>query len=87
MSRSFGLLHSVALHDLPVSVDADVPRATRLALSVQHGRIGHVVVLKYTFFKFTLGVEVFLQNQNTPEILINSDGPTGLKSLDLRSKI
>ena len=61
---SFGLLDSIALHDLPVAVDADVPRAAGLALPVQHGRVGHVVVLKHALFELTLWVEVLLQKKN-----------------------
>lgn len=57
---AFGLLHPIALHDLAVAVDADVPWATRLALTVQHGRVRHVVVLEHALFKLTLWVKVFL---------------------------
>lgn len=61
MGGAFGLLHPVALHDLAIAVDADVPRATRLALTVQHGRVRHIVVLKHALFKLTLWVEVLLE--------------------------
>lgn len=60
MGGAFRLLHPVALHDLAVAVDADVPRATRLTLTVQHGRVRHVVVLEHALFKLALRVEVLL---------------------------
>lgn len=63
MGGALGLLHPVALHDLAVAVDADVPRATRLALAVQHGRVRHIVVLEHALFKLTLWVKVLLENK------------------------
>lgn len=60
MCSRFGLLYTVALHYLAVTVDANVPRASRLALAVQHGGVRHIVVLKHTLFEFALGVEMLL---------------------------
>ena len=59
---SLGLLDTVSLHDLSIPVDADVPRPPRLGLSVQDGRVGHIVVLKHTLLKLTLRCEVFLKH-------------------------
>lgn len=60
MCSRFGLLHTVALHHLAIPVDADVPRASRLALAVQHGGVRHIVVLKHALFEFALWVEILL---------------------------
>lgn len=65
VSSSLGFLHPVPLHDLSVPVDADVPRPSWLGLSVQDGRVGHVVVLKHTLFELTLRREVFLKYTHT----------------------
>lgn len=54
------LLDPIPLHDLSVSVDADVPRPTRLGLSVQDGGVGDVVVLEHALLELTLRREVFL---------------------------
>lgn len=62
VSSSLGLLDPIPLHDLSVPVDADVPRPARLGLSVQDGRVGHVVVLKHTLLKLALRREVFLKH-------------------------
>lgn len=63
MCSTFGLLHPIALHDLSVAVDTDIPGAARLALSVEHGGVRHVVVLKHTLFELTLWSEVFLKRR------------------------
>lgn len=63
MCGSLGLLHPVALHNLTVTVDADIPGAPGLGLTVQHGRVRNVVVLKHALFKLTLWSEVLLQNK------------------------
>lgn len=63
MGGALGLLHAVALHDLAVAVDADVPRAARLALPIQHGGVGDVIVLKHALFEAALRVEVFLETK------------------------
>lgn len=73
MGGAFGLLHPVALHDLAVAVDADVPVATRLGLAVQHGRVRHVVVVKHVLFKLTLRVEVLLKKKQKKETADESD--------------
>lgn len=65
VSCSLRLLDPVSLHDLAVPVDADVPSTSRLGLSVQDGRVGDVVVLKYTLLKLALRREVFLQDTHT----------------------
>ena len=62
---ALGLLYAVALHDQAVPVDADVPGPARLCLAVQDGRVGHVVVLKYTLLELTLGREEFLEDTHT----------------------
>lgn len=41
------LLHVVSLHYLPLFIQTEVPAPTRLLLSVDHGGVGHVVVLKH----------------------------------------
>lgn len=63
MGGPLGLLDPVALHDLSVPVDADVPGPARLGLPVQDGRVRHVVVLKHTLFELTLWSEVFLKRR------------------------
>lgn len=63
MGGSFGLLHPVAFHNLTIPVDADIPGAARLGLTVQHGRIRDVVVFKHALFKLALGSEVLLRNK------------------------
>lgn len=60
MCRPLRLLDPIPLHDLSVSVDANVPRPTRLGLSVQDGRVGDVVVLEHAFLELTLRREMFL---------------------------
>lgn len=60
MSCSFGLLHAVALHDLAITVDTDIPGAARLGLAIQHGGVRDVVVLEYTLLELTLRSEVLL---------------------------
>lgn len=57
---SFGLLYPVALHDLAITVDTDIPAAARLGLAIEHGRIRNVVVLKYTLLELALWSEVLL---------------------------
>lgn len=61
MCCSFRLLNPVALHDLAVTVDTDIPRAARLGLTVEHGGVCNVVVLKHTLLELTLWSEVLLQ--------------------------
>lgn len=60
MRSSFGLLYPVALHDLAVTVDTDIPAAARLCLAIEHGRIRNVVVLKHTLLELALRSEVLL---------------------------
>lgn len=58
---SFGLLYAVALHDLAITVDANIPGAARLGLAVEHGGVCNVVVLKHTLLELTLWSEVLLK--------------------------
>lgn len=60
MRSSFGLLYPVALHDLAITVDTDIPAAARLGLAIEHGRIRNVVVLKHTLLELALRSEVLL---------------------------
>lgn len=60
---SFGLLHPVALHDLAVTVDTDIPGAARLGLAIEHGGVRNVVVLKHTLLELTLRSEVLLERK------------------------
>lgn len=57
---SFVLLYPVALHDLTITVDANIPAAARLRLTVEHGGVRNVVVLEHTLFELTLRSEVLL---------------------------
>lgn len=57
---SFGLLYPVALHDLAVTVDTDIPAAARLGLAIEHGRIRNIVVLKDTLLELALWSKVLL---------------------------
>lgn len=57
---SLVLLHPVALHDLTITVDANIPAAARLRLTVEHGGVRNVVVLEHTLFELTLRSEVLL---------------------------
>lgn len=59
------LLHVIALHNLPFLIQAQVPAPARLLLSVDHGGVRHVVVLKYRLFKLALRREVFLERRET----------------------
>ena len=61
--RSFGLLYSVALHDLAVTVDTDIPGAARLGLAIEHRGVCNVVVLKHTLLELTLRSEVLLKRK------------------------
>lgn len=61
MCSSFGLLHPVALHDLAVTVDTDIPGAARLGLAIEHGGVRNIVVLKHTLLELTLRSEVLLE--------------------------
>lgn len=58
---SFGLLYPVALHDLAITVDTDIPGAARLGLAIEHGGVCNVVVLKHTLLELTLRSEVLLK--------------------------
>lgn len=60
MCSSFVLLYPVALHDLTITVDTDIPAAARLRLAVEHGGVRNVVVLKHTLLELTLRSEVLL---------------------------
>lgn len=60
MCSSFVLLYPVALHDLTITVDANIPAAARLRLTVEHGGVRNVVVLEHTLFELTLRSEVLL---------------------------
>lgn len=60
MRGSFVLLYPVALHDLTITVYANIPAAARLRLTVEHGGVRHVVVLEHTLFELTLRSEVLL---------------------------
>lgn len=73
---SFGLLYPVALHDLAIPVDTDIPAAARLGLAIEHGRVRDIVVLKHTLLELALRSEVLLQrkrgkNGNGISILAN----------------
>lgn len=61
MRCSFGLLYPVALHDLAITVDTDIPGAARLGLAIEHGGVCNVVVLKHTLLELTLWSEVLLE--------------------------
>ena len=61
------LLHMVSLHYLPLFIQTKVPAPTRLLLSVDHGGVGHVVVLKHRLFELTLRGEVFLRRERERE--------------------
>lgn len=60
MCSSFVLLYPIALHDLTITVDTDIPAAARLRLAVEHGGVRNVVVLKHTLLELTLRSEVLL---------------------------
>lgn len=57
---SFVLFNPVALHNLTITVDTNVPAAARLRLTVEHGGVRNVVVLEHTLFELTLRSEVLL---------------------------
>lgn len=59
----FGLLHPIALHDLAITVDTDIPGAARLGLAIEHGGVCNVVVLKHTLLELTLWSEVLLKRK------------------------
>lgn len=61
MGSSFGLLYPIALHDLAVTVDTDVPGSARLGLTIEHGGVRNVVILKHTLLELTLWGEVLLE--------------------------
>lgn len=63
MCGSFGLLYPVALHDLAIPIDTDIPGAARLGLAIQHGGVCNVVVLKHTLLELTLWSEVLLESR------------------------
>lgn len=58
---SFGLLYPVALHDLAITVDTDIPATARLGLTIEHGRVCNIVVLKHALLELTLRSEVLLR--------------------------
>lgn len=58
---SFVLLHPVALHDLTITVDTNIPAAARLRLTVEHGGVRNVVVLEHALLELTLRSEVLLE--------------------------
>lgn len=60
MCSSFGLLYPVALHDLAITVDTDIPATARLGLTIEHGRVCNIVVLKHTLLELALRSEVLL---------------------------
>lgn len=59
----FGLLYPVALHDLAITVDTDIPGAARLGLAIEQGGVCNVVVLKHTLLELTLWSEVVLKRK------------------------
>lgn len=63
MSSRFGLFNTVPLHHSPLLIEAEVPGSTRLLLPVQHGRVGHVIILKHRLLKLALWSEVFLRDR------------------------
>lgn len=54
MCSWFGLFDPVALHGLPLFIEAQKPSSTRLFLSVEHRAVDHVVVFKHRLLKLTL---------------------------------
>lgn len=58
---SFGLLYPVALHDLAVAIDTNIPGAARLRLAIKHGGVCNIVVFKHTLLEPTLWSEVLLE--------------------------
>lgn len=61
MCGSFGLLYPVALHDLAITIDTDIPGAARLGLAIKHGGVCNIVVLKHALLEPTLWSEVLLE--------------------------
>ena len=59
------LLDVVPLHDSALLVEAQVPGPARGLLPVQHGGVGHVVVLKYRLLELTLRGKMFLRGKTT----------------------
>lgn len=59
----FGLFDPVALHGLPLFIEAQKPGPARLLLSVEHGAVDHVVVLEHRLLKLTLCREQLLRRQ------------------------
>lgn len=64
---SLGLLYPVALHDLTITVDTDIPGAARLGLAIEHGGVCNVVVLKHALLEPTLRSEVLLKRDTERE--------------------
>lgn len=67
MCGPLGLLHSIALHDVTIPVNADIPGASGLGLAVEHGRVRNIVVLKHALLELTLRSEVFLKESRRKE--------------------
>lgn len=61
MCSWFGLFDPVALHGLPLFIEAQKPGPPRLLLSVEHGAVDHIVVLKDRLLKLTLSREQLLR--------------------------
>ncbi len=61
MCSSFGLFDPIALHDLAITVDTDIPGAARLGLAVEHGGVCNIVVLKHTLLELAFWSEVLLK--------------------------
>lgn len=57
----FGLFDPVALHGLPLFIEAQKPSPARLLLSVEHGAVDHIVVLEHRFLKLTLSRKQLLR--------------------------
>lgn len=69
--RPLGLLYPIALHDLTISVDTDIPGAARLGLTIEHGWVRDIVVLKHALFELTLRGEVLLQEKRKQKMFFN----------------
>lgn len=69
------LLHVVPLHDSTLLVQPQVPGPTRGLLSVQHGRVGDVIVLKHRLLELALRGKMFLWVQE--ERIRNGPGRVG----------
>lgn len=56
-----GFLHSVPLHNLTFLIESQKPSSAWFLLTVQCGRIDHIVVFKHRFLKFAFWSENILQ--------------------------